>query len=94
MIKGIRKNTVFVRLPRDKYFECAYFIIRADGEGKYKTEEMVRAANRIIECSELPELKKASRRGRWRQAPWEAFAFGAILGMGVTAAAWLLTLIV
>ena len=94
MIKGIRKNTVYLRLPKDKYFECAYFIIRAQGDGVSDDNEMIKAANRIIEGSDIPALKKAYGKRAERKKGFESFAFGMILGVLVTVLIWILTVVI
>ncbi len=94
MIRGVRKNTVFVQLPREKYFESAYFIIRSDREAEIKTEEMVKEANRIIESSDLPSLRRLSRQDKERKRDRAMFfSLGMLGGVMMTVVIWLITLL-
>ena len=94
MLKGVRKNMIFVRLPAGSCFESACFVVRNDrGEKEPRQGEMVREANRIIDESGLSEAKERRKKGGGARGGFSFFLYGALTGMMSVAVAWLLTLI-
>ncbi len=91
MLKGIQKNVVYVQLPRGKYFEGAYFIMRRGGGRETRQGEMVREANKIIMEMEPTRKKGIGAKIRDRLC---FFLYGALAGAILVALSWLVTLII
>ena len=94
MLKGIRKNMIYVPLPKGKCFESAYFVVRSGVRDKDARQgEMVREANRIIGELELnPARKKRDQRGAKDRILF--FLYGFLGGCFSVALVWLVTVIV
>ena len=92
MLKGVRKNMIFIQLPKAKCFESAYFVIRPYLEnGEQKQGEMIREANRIIgELGQDGKKKRTAKDVGWRVA---FLCYGFFGGAAAVSVVWLLTLI-
>lgn len=89
VLKGVQKQIVQVQIPKNRYFESAYFILRPDLRDRGDAyAEMTKEANRILTESEL--LRKRNRRGRSDRA-CRIFSFlgGILLGAATVALIWL-----
>ena len=51
MLKGCKKNVVFVKNTGSDMFESAYFIVADEFEGKRTENDMLKEAKRIISTS-------------------------------------------
>ena len=92
MLKGIRKNMIFVQLPKEKCFEAAYFVMRAGiRDRSVKQGEMIREANRIIEDMSVDLNKKKEKSPKKDRIAF--FLYGLIGGSFSVAVAWLVTII-
>ncbi len=89
MLKGVQKQIVQVQIPKNRYFESAYFIVRPDLRDEGSTHaEMAREANRILNESEL--LRKRNRRRKGDGSNRGFFFLGGILvGAVAVALIWL-----
>lgn len=95
MLKGIQKNMILIQMPKGKYFEAAYFVIRSralDKEARHG--EMVREANRIIGEMGLVEESKKQQKAQGRRNKIMFFVYGVLAGAISVALAWLATLII
>lgn len=89
MLKGLQKNMIYIQLPKGKYFESAYFVIRSRiGEREARHGEMVREANRLIGELGIVEPRKKREGGKVM-----FFVYGALAGTSAVALVWLVTLI-
>ena len=89
MIKGVCKNVIFVKLGASEKFESAMFVVRT-GKLPPSRSEMLREANRII--SEGTRGRE-ERKERWADRI-VFFICGLATGGTLTAAAWLITLLI
>ena len=93
MLKGVQKQMVQVQIPKNRYFESAYFILRPDLRDTGDTHaEMTREANRILNESEL-----LRRRGYGAKRPSAGgipqFLGGVLTGAVAVALIWLCVLL-
>jgi hypothetical protein len=90
MVKGTHKQMVVVRTHDSAYYEEAYFVLR-EGRGKNGQGEstMMAEANRILHES----LLMPQPRARARLSPRACFWLGTWAGASVSAAAFLLLLL-
>ena len=91
MIRGIQKNVILLKTPKNHYFESAYFVLRYDlSTREQKENDMIREANRIISESSFSIIgsKKHSEhtvRERKRSRSY-CFCLGGALGAFLTSA--------
>lgn len=88
MIKGCRKNVVYVRNTGSDIFEEAYFIVSEIGSQKKLSEaDMVRAASAVIDASPVVSYysnEKSEKTKNKRSAkPFIWFLFGACVMSGM-----------
>ena len=81
MLKGIQKNTIWMRTVGNRYFEGAYFILRpaASETSPTHANEMIREANRILSENRVLRTKKGKVSRSWgsRAVP---FFWGMLFG--------------
>ena len=94
MLKGIQKNAIWMRTAGNRYFEGAYFILRADAPAvpPVRQNEMIREANRILSENRVLHSKKGTppRRGGSRAVP---FLGGALFGALSVLVCWIFVLL-
>lgn len=87
MIKGVQKQLIQVQIPKNKYFETAYFVLRPDPRGAASAHaEMTKEANRILSESEM--LRKRGGRPRGPRSRIFSFFCGVLLGAVTVALLW------
>ena len=93
MLRGVQKRIVQVQIPKNRYFESAYFILRPDlREPMDPHSEMTKEANRILNESEMLRKKGASRRNGKRNL-FLPFLGGILLGAFAVAMIWIAVLV-
>ena len=93
MLKGVQKQIVQVQIPKNRYFESAYFILRPELRDPARIHsEMTKEANRILNESEL-----LHKRGRSRQDAKKrrliSFLCGVLCGAMAVALLWFFVLL-
>ena len=92
MLKGLHKNMIYVQLPKEKYFESAYFVIRSRiGEREARHGEMIREANRIIGEMGIADVRKKRESAFGGRISF--LIYGVLAGASAVALTWLATLI-
>ena len=85
---------MLIQLPKEKYFESAYFVIRSDRQCReVKSGEMVKEANRIIGELEIGQDKNKKIARREKRSGFSSFMYGMLSGSLIVAFVWLITLI-
>ena len=93
MLRGVQKRIVQVQIPKNQYFESAYFILRPDlKDPSGSHSEMAREANRILNESEVLRKKRSSAEER-RHRSLPLFFCGILLGAFVVAMIWIAVLV-
>lgn len=95
MLRGIQKNMIQVQTPKSRYFETAYFILRADtptSTSKSASNEMLTEANRILAESNLLSRKDTGKSHRLRGRLYPYFC-GVLTGASLVAFVWLAVLL-
>ena len=60
MLRGYQRKLIMIRTRESGIFESAFFILKSSSCDKFKEEEMVAEANRIIEESSVAKRKRKS----------------------------------
>lgn len=95
MLRGIQKNMIQVQTPKSRYFETAYFIMRAEtsaSASKSTPNEMLNEANRILAESNLLSRKDSGKPHRLRGRLYPYFC-GVLTGASLIALVWLAVLL-
>ena len=95
MLRGIQKNMIQVQTPKSRYFETAYFIVRAgtpSPSSKSASGEMLTEANRILAESNLLSRRDSGKKRRLREKLYP-YCCGVLTGASLVALAWLAALL-
>ena len=60
MIKGCQKKIIHLKNPDSRYFEEAYFILKETTGGITDEKEMIKEAERIAKCNNIPSKKEST----------------------------------